>query len=889
MSKKKKKSRQNTAPPAGTLQTLERQANTKLYLVLSFVIPFVLMGVSYALHGVYPFGNEQILVTDLWQQYYPFLSDFQSKLQEGSSLLYSWDTGMGTNFVALSAYYLASPLNLLTLIIPAEFLREALTLFLMIRIGCAGLFTAIFLKSTFKRNDITLPLFSVLYALCAFTMGYYWNIIWFDTFALLPLVVLGTVALVREGKFRLYIISLALAVMTNYYMGFFICIFTVFVFFGVCICTKIPWKTFFKRLGLIAGSSVLSLMLTAFITLPAYLNLQLTYSAENAFPSTWRFENSILDIFGNFSAFAEPNVKEGLPNVYCGIICVMLAAVFFLSRKIKTREKVFNISILAFLIISVNVNVLNFIWHGFHSTNMIPYRYSFLISFILVIMAYRAFQLLEDMNTADLVAMAAVAVFVIACAAFGPQGTTAVAGSAVLAAIILLVFFLYQKKVFNKKAVTGIVCGVILVEMCINAYIGVDTVRVTSRSSYPDQYDTVQKSLSAIKAQDDEKFYRTEFSAFYSLNDPPLYGFQGLSQFASTANVNVTNYLEGIGLLGWDAGNRYYYAETSPLTNAFADIKYLIAKNGYLADTVNWSKTADVNGMLSYKNNRYLSLGFMADNALSTFQPNKLDPFAAQQELFEKSTGITDELFTRVTVKTAGHNNYDVFYDSEGTYGQYNYKPKDTTKTGSVKWNYEMPEDGVLYAYAKIDNAENMLVSGGGSEHWFNIKRPYIFSAGHYKKGETVSFFSNISEQGVSGNADIYVCVLNQDVFDRGYDLLNDEKLTVTDFSSTEVKGTIDVKADGLMYTSIPYEPGWTAFVDGEETEITPVADAMCAVYLDEGSHEISFKYSPAGFIPGVVAGAAALFIFIAMIVATQLHRRRKDVSADNTADSAKE
>lgn len=249
MSKKKKKSRQNTAPPAGTLQTLERQANTKLYLVLSFVIPFVLMGVSYALHGVYPFGNEQILVTDLWQQYYPFLSDFQSKLQEGSSLLYSWDTGMGTNFVALSAYYLASPLNLLTLIIPAEFLREALTLFLMIRIGCAGLFTAIFLKSTFKRNDITLPLFSVLYALCAFTMGYYWNIIWFDTFALLPLVVLGTVALVREGKFRLYIISLALAVMTNYYMGFFICIFTVFVFFGVCICTKIPWKTFFKRFG----------------------------------------------------------------------------------------------------------------------------------------------------------------------------------------------------------------------------------------------------------------------------------------------------------------------------------------------------------------------------------------------------------------------------------------------------------------------------------------------------------------------------------------------------------------------------------------------------------------------------------------------------------------
>lgn len=886
MSKKKKKRRPSAVPPAVTIQTLERQANTKLYLVLSFVIPFMLMGISYALHGVYPFGDEQILVTDLWQQYYPFLSDFQSKLKEGSSLLYSWDTGMGTNFVALSAYYLASPLNLLTLIIPAEFLREALTLFLMIRIGCAGLFCAIFLKSIFKRNDITLPMFSVLYALCAFTMGYYWNIIWFDSFALLPLVVLGTVALVREGRFRLYIISLALAVVTNYYIGFFVCIFTAFVFFGVCICTKIPWKTFFKRLGLIAGCSVISLMLTAFITLPAYFNLQLTYSAENAFPSTWLFEHSFFDIFGNFSAFAEPNVKEGLPNVYCGIICVMLAVVFFLSGKIKVREKIFNISILAFLIISVNVNVLNFIWHGFHSTNMIPYRYSFLISFILVVMAYRAFMLLEDMNTVDLIAMGAIAVFVIACAAFGPQSTTAVIGSAMLAAIILLVFFLYQKKVFNKKIVTSIVCGVILVEMFINAWIGVDTVRVTSRTGYPDQYDTVQKSISAIKEQDNEKFYRTELSAFYSLNDPPLYGFHGLSQFASTANVNVTNYLEGIGLLGWDAGNRYYYAETSPLTNAFVDIKYLIAKNGYLADTVNWSQAANVNGVKSYKNNRYLSLGFMTDSALSTFQPNKLDPFAAQQELFEKSTGITDELFTRVKVKTAGHSNYDVYYDAEGTYGQYNYKPQDTAKTGSVKWNYEMPKDGVLYAYAKIDNAENMLVSCGDSQHWFNIKRPYIFSAGKYKKGDIVSFFSNISKQGVSGNADIYVCVLNQDVFDKGYELLNDEKLEITDFSSTEVEGTIEAKADGLMYTSIPYESGWSAFVDGEETEITPVADAMCALYLDKGSHEITFKYSPAGFVPGVIAGAAALLIFIVMIVATHLYRKRKGVLAEESADS---
>lgn len=886
MSKKKKKNRAGLAPSSvTTIQTLEKQSKSKKYLVLSFFLPFVLMGVSFALHGVYPFGDQQILVTDLWQQYYPFLSDLQNKLQEGSSLLYSWDTGMGSNFVALSAYYLCSPLNFFTLFIPQEFLREALTLFLMIRIGLSGLFCAIFLKSTFKRNDITLPIFSVLYALCAYTMGYYWNIIWFDTFALLPLVVLGTVALVREGKYKLFVISLALSVLTNYYMGFFTCIFTAIVFFGVCICSKISWKTFFKKLLTIAGCSILSLLMTAFVTLPAFLNLQLTYSAENAFPSPWRFENSFLDIFGNFSSFVEPNVKEGLPNVYCGLICVMLAVVFFLSKKISSREKIFNISVLAFLLVSVNVNVLNFIWHGFHSTNMIPYRYSFLISFILVVMAYRAFMLLESIDLIDIAGMAVAAAFVIICAAIGPQSTTAVIGSTVLAAVILLVLFLFQKKIFNKKTVTGIICGVILIEMCFNAYIGVDTVRVTAHTNYPDQHDTIQQSVEKIAAQDDEKFYRTEFSAFYSLNDPPLYGFHGVSQFASTANVNVTNFIEGIGVLGWDAGNRYYYAETSPLTNAFLDLKYLIAKNGYLADTNNWSQTCEVNGIKSYKNNRYLSLGFMADNALATFQPNKLDPFAAQQELFEKSTGLTDDLFSQVKVKNVGHNNYNVYYDGQDVYGQYNYKPIDSAKAGSLKWNYEMPEDGVLYAYAKVDNAENMLVSCGSAQHWFNIKRPYIFSAGKYKKGDVVSFFSNIT-QGASGNADIYVCVLNQDTFDEGYALLNDEKLNITDFSSTEVKGTISAKADGLMYTSIPYEKGWTALVDGKETEITPVADAMCALYLDKGDHEITFKYSPNGFIPGVLAGVFALAAFILIIIIEQLLRRKRRQNAAQTVQN---
>ena len=86
----------------------------RLVLLLSFCIPMLLLAVGFVLQQVHPFGDRQILVTDFWHQYYPFLRLLHEKLRSGGSLLYTWDSGMGTNFLSIFAYYAASPLNLLT-------------------------------------------------------------------------------------------------------------------------------------------------------------------------------------------------------------------------------------------------------------------------------------------------------------------------------------------------------------------------------------------------------------------------------------------------------------------------------------------------------------------------------------------------------------------------------------------------------------------------------------------------------------------------------------------------------------------------------------------------------------------------------------------------------
>ena len=385
------------------------------YLFLAFFVPFILMFFAFAVAKVSPFGQNQILVTDLWHQYYPFLADYQDKLQHGGSLLWTWKSGGGTNYVALMAYYLASPLNFLSVLVPPEGLKIFLYVITCVKIGFAGLTFALFLKITFKRKDAAITAFGIMYALCAFIMGYYWNVIWLDTIALLPLVVAGTFALLKEGKFRLYIISLALSVLANYYIGLFTCIFVVLVSVGYTIVEFKGWKNTIRDFFKMLGCSVVAVMISAVLTLPAYFALGHTHSSDNTFPSAFAVNMGVSADFGgvlegigktisNSVAFIQPTAKEGLPNIYCGVFTIFLAILFFFCSKIKKRERVVCGFLLLFFVLSFIIRQLDYIWHGFHFPNMLPHRFSFLYSFVLIYMAFRVFMNIDYVKVVSVVA-----------------------------------------------------------------------------------------------------------------------------------------------------------------------------------------------------------------------------------------------------------------------------------------------------------------------------------------------------------------------------------------------------------------------------------------------------------------------------------------------------
>ena len=293
--------------------------------LLAFLMPFCGMLVMMLCNGFRPFGKLAPLYSDSFHQYYPFFLTFRRSLLSGESLLYNWDVGMGVDYLGLIAYYVASPLNLLSVLVPDSQVLNYFSLLGPIKLGLAGLFFSIFLKKLFDRDDFSIALFGSFYALCAWALGFLWNIMWLDTFALLPLVVLGMVSLLRDRKFILYTITLTLSVAANYYIGLFTCFFVFLAFFCYEICCFQGWKRFLADLLRIGVFSVLAIGMTTMLSLTSLAALQTTQSSVNKFPTSFRLNiasshdlKGLLDgmrqVAGNMGGGLEPSFKEGLRN-----------------------------------------------------------------------------------------------------------------------------------------------------------------------------------------------------------------------------------------------------------------------------------------------------------------------------------------------------------------------------------------------------------------------------------------------------------------------------------------------------------------------------------------------------------------------------------------------
>ena len=894
------------------------------YVLLAFAVPVFFFVVLMIIGGYMPFGNYSLLYSDMYHQYFPFFKAFRNALRSGDSLLYSWNVGMGIDYLGLISYYLASPLNLVSVLLPESWVLPYFCLLVPIKLGLAAAFFAFFLKKLFGRNDLSIVIFGCFYAMCAWALGYQWNVMWLDPFALLPLVALGTVSLLRDKKFILYTVSLFFAVFSNYYVGFFVCIFVLLLFicYQICRCKSIV--RLLQDLCRIALFSALAIGMTAILELPALAALGTTQSSVNIFPegfsvniiygdavtaartawseykltkeaggdslglwfkAIWASLPPIWDgmkqIAGNMAGGLEPTFKEGLPNLYCGVGSLILAFLFLTSGKVKLRDKLCSVGLLVFFMISFILRQLDYIWHGFHFTNMIPYRFSFLFSFVMVYMAYRAFLMRRQFKIWQILCAGVLSTAVILCSE-EKSDPVFIAYNTVFLTLYLAVFLMEQiacnlpfttdkrqlrefckGRAFRRKLAVWAAVGVFSLELIMNMVNFGVRFPYTDIKNYPNgTYNTA--AMVKLMEQDPELFYRAETTHTQTLNDGALNGYNGISTFTSSANVKVTEFMQNLGYGAKNTYNRYCFEESSPVANLFLNLKYMLERDGRVEANSYFDVVDHAGKVYLLKNNAYLPLGFLADSALGEIDfENYTNAFWFQNQLFAAATGMKSQYVWTITPATwlnISPNGTNVTSQSSTGYCYYQNGSKQTT----VTYTYNIQKNGFLCLELNMSARNSFTVKKNGADLYSeSISLPQTLAVSDVQRGDVITV-TITCKANQTGSIDITAGILNDNFFRQGYEILAGSTWELTEFSNTFVEGTINCNRNGLMYTSIPQNgDNWKVYVDGQEVQPVLVGGVMIGVPLTQGNHTVTFRYENAAFQLGWKMSLGCLAVFL--------------------------
>lgn len=861
------------------------------YALAAFFLPVLITVLAFAVTGIYPFGENQITVIDMYHQYVPFLSELQYKLHHGGSLFYSWDGAGGSNFWNLISYYGASPLNLLLFLFPEKLIVEGVTVILLLKIGFAGCFMYLFLTES-CRSDALVWLRSAsaggwirvamgsLYALSAYTCAYYWCIMWIDVMALLPLIILGLHRLVDQGRGVLYAVSLGLACFCNYYISIMVCIFVVLYYLCLYFSRKREggFAGFVLTTIRTAVYSVIGAGLAAPMLIPTYISMKNTYYTPSELPKEWLFYSSPMEVVNQLLPLAHLSYREGLPNISAGLLVCMMLVCYFVSRTIPLRTKVCHGLLLAVLFFSLNVNGLDFMWHGFHYPNELPFRWSFAVCFVLVSMGCRALSRLPQIRVNTLWAILAggLGYYLIAARLLKDSEALDSPDEFFYIGIGLLglytaILMVHRKGWIGSHGTALLLVLAVSAELFCSVALSFDKVGNVEREPYLEGYSEISQLTDSVS----DDFARTEMFEWSIMNTPALLHYRGLSQFSSSLNSHATELMEKIGLEGEPGKNRYNYVFSDPVTNAMLNLKYIIGGDKPVEDAGFTEKTTAGDYTL-YENRQPLSIGYMLPETIRTWDLISSNPYQVLDDYVRAATANqVDSVFRELEADEA--EGFDATVSDEG--GGIFTADSEDSRDGMVQLRYTADEEENYYVYVEADQAELIdVIYDDGESLSLREDCGAVVNIGRMQKGET--FMVEISYE-TDGGGDIrsHVCTLDRAAWDEAYEMISREMLTVTDFSDTRIEGSVTASEDGILTTSILNEQGWHLKVDGQKQKIREIVGGdFIAVPLKAGDHTVRFSFRPPGLIGGclIMIICAGLLLAIGQLRQRLMSRRRQ-------------
>lgn len=828
--------------------------------ILSTGIPALIMLGVWIAAKIGP-GGRSLIIVDGLHQYIPFFADYYQKLKSFDQLFYSFHEGMGTNFLALWSYYLASPLNLLILLFPKNQLNTAVSLIVTLKIIASGwtfAYAALHRRYVKYRHPGVIPL-AVAYAMSNYVIGYYWNVMWMDCIFALPLIVLGFDYIVEKKDPRLYIFTLAYALFCNYYIGFMICVFLVL------------WALFYnyenlQQLGrtacMFALSSLFSGGLAAIVLVPAYKGIMQTASAKRVLPGFDQY-GSYVDILQTHFLFTEPinnQVADGGTNLYSGMFVLFLLLIYLFSKEFRLTDRIRRVILLAIFFVSYNTEILNYIWHGFHNQYGIPNRFSFLYTFVLLWIGYEVLLRLRRIS-APVIALSCVGCLGLIIVCFKKASSPLTKNQYLyLAGIILIytlitLFYNYRKE--KGKIWRAILAGAMSIEMIFGAIFGWHANGTVDIEYYFHDTDEMAEVVNDLRAEDDT-FYRMELGHRRMLDEPTWHDLNCVTLFGSTARGDVVT---AMGRLGFYTGaNEYLYQGATPLTNAITGVKYVLYREGEYNNNNLFFKTMK-NQISIYENPYPLPIGFAVNRKLLA-QGMSGTYFDVENAFAQAATGVDLPLFTKVyPVMTAGADESTVTVaDNVVTYSNH------TSNSELIQMSMIIPEDMDLYLDISGGNVRQVKFFVDDQQMADDRFQGQAFHIGYVAAGQELTFQFKLNDGSTKGSITVHAAAFNSAAWSAVYSALSKNGMEVASYDTNAFKGRITVEEDQAVFFSIPYEDGWTVKVDGRRVQADKVFDAFIAVPLEAGVHEIELHYVSEGFYLGMVITIVSILLLIGFL-----------------------
>lgn len=835
-------------------------------LLLSFIIPFIIVTISYAFNGVYLNSVKSILASDSFTQGANFLAGFQRILQGKDGLLYNWSAGLGLSFLPLYHYYLGGIVTPIVALFSADQIPNAFYLITLIKFGLAGLTSFYYLKKSFNLSWLKTEMLSLGYALMSFALVNSEQVMWLDSLYLLPLLALGIDELINNNKKILLFVTWLVMILTNFYMAYIVGLF-VLLYFAIKLVelNQQEWK---QKVMQFVGVEALSTLAGGILLLPTIATFLRNKQELSRMTGLFTEDTGIWNLAIKSMVGIFDGTKFGTtPYIYIGILPLIFAVSFFFNKKISKRIKITWGVGLAVIGSGFFFQFMNLSWQGWHFPAMFLFRYSFLWSFVLIILAAKE---LENSNAKleARVGLGLAIAFLVAYLSNVTKYHFVTTFSLIFTFVVLLIYVLFLSKFQKNKMAKYLVFAVFIIEISVNA--GTMIKNIDTEWHYPltSLYNDPQKELRTIvkDSQATNALTRLESLDPISRDDGIRFGYGSINLFSSIINRPFEQKMNQLGFKTKGSNLNMTYGNNTLLMDSVLGFGTNIAKNG--VDKYGFEQQNHRGKYQVFKNKNALAMGIVVNSADANLKFNPVDNLGNQNLLLnmvghQKMSqtffgGVTPEITNLAGISLVDNNKNLLMNDN-----------KDETKSVTLTATIPAKTQAYLNLFRLQGNGLNISVYKDNKfvESYNTDLVGQYASLGYFAQRQTITIRADFNN---AANAKVMfpsILLVDTPKFQKAVNAAkkNQVKLAI---NKSNLSGTVVTKtADQSLFLTIPFDPGWHAKVNGKSVKVESLDDAFCKIPLSKGKNKIEIYFIPQGFILGIICSLVGILGFIGWIL----------------------